>query len=154
MVTRGASKPVLGVAVALAVAVGAAVLWSAGEDPGETDGARGTADCAEVLAFARMASPAGSRDGRCDRTAAADGRTSVLGTFRMEHADVEAWVASFPKAPERVACPGPHPENYDPEGEGCFALTHDVPQPGRAAGLRLRITSEVGTTVKVRFDAY
>ncbi|MEV7560280.1 hypothetical protein [Streptomyces sp. NPDC089795] len=153
MATRGASKPVLGVAVAVGLAVGAGVLWSAVGDPDDADGPRGTADCAAVLEFARMAPPAGFRDGRCDRTAAADGRASVLGSFRMEHADVEAWVASFPKAPERVACPGPHPDNYDPESEGCFSLVHDVPQPGRAAGLRLRITPEVGTTAKVRFDA-
>ncbi|MFE5563095.1 hypothetical protein [Streptomyces sp. NPDC056544] len=105
------------------------------------------------MTFARMAPPAEWRFGRCDRTEGADGRTTVLGTFRMEHADVEAWVASFPKAPERVGRPGPRPDNYDPKSEGCFALAHDGPQPGRAAGLRLRITPEVGTTAKVRFDA-
>ncbi|MFD8631053.1 hypothetical protein [Streptomyces sp. NPDC059533] len=153
MATRGASKQVLGVAVVVGVAAGAAVLWSVVGDPDDPDGPRGTADCAEVLAFARMAPPADFRDGRCDRRTTADGRATVLGTFRMEHADVEAWVASFPKAPEPVTCPGPRPENYDPESEGCFTLAHDTPQPGRAAGLRLRITPEVGTTAKVRFDA-
>ncbi|MGW7329331.1 hypothetical protein ACWGIU_12235 [Streptomyces sp. NPDC054840] len=164
MTMRGASKPVLGLgpvlgpvlglgaSVAVGVAVCAALLWPATEDSGD-GGPRGTADCAEVMTFARMAPPKGFRDGRCDRTPAADGRATVLGTFRMEHPDVQAWVASFPKAPEQVACPGPHPENYDPESEGCFSLVHDAPQPGRAAGLRLRITPEVGTTAKVRFDA-
>ncbi|MFB6547219.1 hypothetical protein ACFCW4_34710, partial [Streptomyces virginiae] len=145
MVTRGASKPVLGVAVAVGVAVGAAVLWSVVGDPDDPDGPRGTADCAEVLAFARMAPPADFRDGRCDRSATADGRATVLGTFRMEHADVEAWVASFPKTPERVACPGPHPENYDPESEGCFTLAHDAPQPRPGGRRRGGMTTGGGT---------
>ncbi|WKD33512.1 hypothetical protein [Streptomyces xanthophaeus] len=153
MALRGTFKLVTGPAVAVGVAVCAVVLWQAAGDPGDEGGPRGTADCAEVMAFARMDPPAGLRDGTCDRTGAADGRATVLGTFRMEHADVDAWIASFPKTPEQVACPGPWPENYDPESEGCFALAHDEPQPGRAAGLRLRITPEVGTTAKVRFDA-
>ncbi|GGS17802.1 hypothetical protein Snoj_72270 [Streptomyces nojiriensis] len=153
MALRGTFKLVLGLPLAVGAAVCAGVLWQAAEDPGDEGGPRGTADCAEVMAFARMAPPAGWRDGKCDRTEAADGRTTVLGTFRMEHADAEAWVASFPKAPERVVCPGPRPDNYDPESEGCFALVHEEPQPGRAAGLRMRITPEVGTTAKVRFDA-
>ncbi|WP_329099960.1 hypothetical protein [Streptomyces sp. NBC_01439] len=150
---RGTFKPVLGLSLAVCVAVGAGALWRVMEDPGDGGGPRGTADCARVMEFARMAPPAGMRNAKCDRTEAADGRTTVLGTFRMEHADTQAWVASFPKAPEQVGCPGPHPENYDPESEGCFVLAHDAPQPGRAAGLRMRITPEVGTTAKVRFDA-
>ncbi|MFB7181809.1 hypothetical protein ACFCYI_29395 [Streptomyces sp. NPDC056257] len=153
MALRGTFKQVLGAALAVGVAVCAGLLWQATGDPGDDGGPRGTADCAEVMAFARMAPPAGWRDGKCDQAEAADGRAAVLGTFRMEHADVEAWVASFPKAPEQVSCPGPRPDNYDPESEGCFALAHDQPQPGRAAGLRLRITPEVGTTAKIRFDA-
>ncbi|MFD7931265.1 hypothetical protein [Streptomyces sp. NPDC059742] len=36
---------------------------------------------------------------------------------------------------------------------GVFALPHPGPPPGGGAGLRLRITPEVGTSAKVRFDA-
>ncbi|MCX4527088.1 MULTISPECIES: hypothetical protein [unclassified Streptomyces] len=153
MAMTGAFKLVTGLSLAVVGCVGAGVLWLVTGDSGEDGGPAGTADCTEAMAFARMDPPPGLRDGTCDRSEAADGRATVLGTFRMEHADVEAWVASFPKAPRQVACPGPHPENYDPENEGCFTLAHDEPQPGRAAGLRLRITPEVGTTAKVRFEA-
>ncbi|WP_327736562.1 hypothetical protein OG749_25065 [Streptomyces nojiriensis] len=153
MALRSTFKLVPGLPLAVGAAVCAAVLWQAAEDPGDEGGPRGTADCAEAMAFARMAPPADWQDGKCDRTEAADGRTAVLGTFRIEHADTGAWIASFPKAPEQVACPGPWPDGYDPESEGCFTLVHDEPQPGRAAGLRLRITPEVGTTAKIRFDA-
>ncbi|MFD7931264.1 hypothetical protein ACFV4S_36375, partial [Streptomyces sp. NPDC059742] len=140
MALRGTFKLVLGLSLAVGVAVCAGVLWQAVGDPGDEDGPRGTADCTEAMAFARMAPPAGWRNGRCDRTEAADGRTTVLGTFQMEHADVEAWVASFPKAPEQVGCPGPRPDNYDPESEGCFALAHDGPpaRPGGGGGGRVK----------------
>ncbi|MFJ6486296.1 hypothetical protein ACIQK6_40180 [Streptomyces sp. NPDC091682] len=104
---RVAFKPVLGLSLAVCVAVGAGALWRVMEDPGDGGGPRGTADCARVMEFARMAPPAGMRNAKCD----------------------------------------------DPESEGCFVLAHDAPQPGRAAGLRMRITPEVGTTAKVRFDA-
>ncbi|MFG2875211.1 hypothetical protein ACGFYU_09405 [Streptomyces sp. NPDC048337] len=136
-------------AAALAFCAGLpAWLWTSLDDYGAHDAyeaQQGTAAaCPEALRFARLAPPPGFRDGKCDR---------VTGTFRMEHRDVDAWLASFHRPAEPVACPGPHPDGYDPESEGCVALVYEAAQPGRAAGLRLRITPEVGTTATVRFEA-
>ncbi|MFC9293030.1 hypothetical protein ACFTWH_00925 [Streptomyces sp. NPDC057011] len=146
--------------VVLAVAFAAGLpgwLWVASDGYG-AQGAHeeqpGTAAaCPEALRFTRLDPPAGLRDGKCELKRTQDGRPKATGAFRMEHRDVDAWLASFPQPAEPLACPGPHPDNYDPESEGCVALVYETAQPGRAAGLRMRITPEVGTTATVRFQA-
>ncbi|MER7467238.1 hypothetical protein [Streptomyces sp. NPDC097981] len=153
------SKLVMWLPTALAVAFCAGLLWmlwNALDDYGAPDrggAGTGTTGCAEALAFARVSLPPDGRNGDCERTGGTDGRASATGTFRMERDGVDAWLASFPQPGEPVRCPGPRPENYDSENEQCLDLVHGDPQPGRAGLVRLRISSEAGTTVKVRFEA-
>ncbi|MFI6147174.1 hypothetical protein [Streptomyces sp. NPDC051109] len=119
---------------------------------------RGT-DCAQALQFARGSLPEGARGGRCERADRPD--TTVTGSFRMNRAGLETWLAAaFPQAQEHgrrgrpALCPEPGP-GYDPEaGDRCITVDHPDAVPGLARRVEISAEQQAGYDVLIRFVAH
>ncbi|MGW8778651.1 hypothetical protein ACWGNM_11285 [Streptomyces sp. NPDC055796] len=133
------------------------VLGAWADHPDPREGRTGT-DCAQALRFARGSLPEGARGGRCER--ADRPATTLTGSFRMDRAGLDAWLAAaFPQAREHgrtqrpPLCPKPGP-GYDPmAGDRCITVDHPDAVPGRATHVEISVEQRPGYDVLIRFAA-